>query len=139
MKFYLLLVLIVAFFLHDLQGYDVYLVGGCVRDLILKRTPKDFDILTSAELREVGFQSKSHLLNIVFIWFQYGFLFSFVMSLGCSDFLKMWNCWKKVSYMSCARWEWYDRGLFFFLSMIFFYITNISIAIANQNNLLALS
>ena len=34
-------------------GYDVYLVGGCVRDLILKRIPKDFDILTSAELREV--------------------------------------------------------------------------------------
>jgi tRNA nucleotidyltransferase/poly(A) polymerase len=35
------------------KGHDVYLVGGCVRDLILKRTPKDFDILTSAELREV--------------------------------------------------------------------------------------
>ncbi|TXG54440.1 hypothetical protein EZV62_019696 [Acer yangbiense] len=34
-------------------GYEVYLVGGCVRDLILKRTPKDFDILTSAELKEV--------------------------------------------------------------------------------------
>ncbi|XP_040368193.1 uncharacterized protein LOC112178662 isoform X3 [Rosa chinensis] len=35
------------------EGFEVYLVGGCVRDLILKRTPKDFDILTSAELREV--------------------------------------------------------------------------------------
>ncbi|XP_058102989.1 uncharacterized protein LOC131246656 isoform X2 [Magnolia sinica] len=35
------------------KGYDVYLVGGCVRDLILKRTPKDFDIITSAELQEV--------------------------------------------------------------------------------------
>ncbi|KAJ7945644.1 Poly A polymerase [Quillaja saponaria] len=35
------------------RGYDVYLVGGCVRDLILKRTPKDFDIITSAELKEV--------------------------------------------------------------------------------------
>ncbi|XP_048500436.1 uncharacterized protein LOC104893895 isoform X2 [Beta vulgaris subsp. vulgaris] len=35
------------------KGYEVYLVGGCVRDLILKRIPKDFDILTSAELREV--------------------------------------------------------------------------------------
>ncbi|RVW78034.1 Poly(A) polymerase I [Vitis vinifera] len=33
--------------------YEVYLVGGCVRDLILKRTPKDFDIITSAELKEV--------------------------------------------------------------------------------------
>uniref|UniRef100_A0A5B7ATI3 Polynucleotide adenylyltransferase n=2 Tax=Davidia involucrata TaxID=16924 RepID=A0A5B7ATI3_DAVIN len=35
------------------KGYDVYLVGGCVRDLILKRTPKDFDVVTSAELKEV--------------------------------------------------------------------------------------
>lgn len=35
------------------KGYDVYLVGGCVRDLILKRTPKDFDIITSAELKQV--------------------------------------------------------------------------------------
>jgi len=34
-------------------GYDVYLVGGCVRDLILKQTPKDFDVITSAELKEV--------------------------------------------------------------------------------------
>ncbi|MFS7971378.1 putative polynucleotide adenylyltransferase [Helianthus anomalus] len=34
-------------------GFDVYLVGGCVRDLILKRTPKDFDVLTTAELKEV--------------------------------------------------------------------------------------
>ncbi|XP_050943342.1 uncharacterized protein LOC103494627 isoform X2 [Cucumis melo] len=35
------------------QGYEVYLVGGCVRDLILKRIPKDFDVITSAQLKEV--------------------------------------------------------------------------------------
>ncbi|KAK1259770.1 hypothetical protein QJS04_geneDACA015376 [Acorus gramineus] len=35
------------------KGFQVYLVGGCVRDLVLKRTPKDFDIITSAELGEV--------------------------------------------------------------------------------------
>ncbi|XP_015895909.3 uncharacterized protein LOC107429691 isoform X3 [Ziziphus jujuba] len=35
------------------KGYEVYLVGGCVRDLILKKTPKDFDIITSAELKEI--------------------------------------------------------------------------------------
>ncbi|CAD5180764.1 unnamed protein product [Musa acuminata subsp. malaccensis] len=33
--------------------YEVYLVGGCVRDLVMKKTPKDFDIITSADLREV--------------------------------------------------------------------------------------
>ncbi|CAN8264970.1 unnamed protein product [Cochlearia groenlandica] len=35
------------------KGHNVYLVGGCVRDLIMKRTPRDFDIITTAELKEV--------------------------------------------------------------------------------------
>jgi poly(A) polymerase len=30
------------------QGFTAYLVGGCVRDLILGRIPKDFDICTNA-------------------------------------------------------------------------------------------
>ena len=30
-------------------GYDAYLVGGAVRDLILGNSPKDFDIVTNAE------------------------------------------------------------------------------------------
>lgn len=34
-------------------GFDAYLVGGCVRDLLLKRTPKDFDVITSADLQKV--------------------------------------------------------------------------------------
>lgn len=34
-------------------GYQAYLVGGCVRDLLLSRTPKDFDIATSARPEEV--------------------------------------------------------------------------------------
>ncbi len=29
-------------------GYDAYFVGGCVRDLLLGRSPKDFDVATSA-------------------------------------------------------------------------------------------
>ncbi|KAL2348685.1 hypothetical protein Fmac_002685 [Flemingia macrophylla] len=35
------------------KGYESYLVGGCVRDLLLNRTPKDFDVITTAELAEV--------------------------------------------------------------------------------------
>jgi len=38
--------------LHS-HGHQVYLVGGCVRDLLLERTPKDFDIATSAHPGEV--------------------------------------------------------------------------------------
>lgn len=34
-------------------GYVAYLVGGSVRDLLLKRTPKDFDISTSALPEEI--------------------------------------------------------------------------------------
>ncbi len=30
------------------QGYDAYLVGGCVRDILLGKTPKDWDITTDA-------------------------------------------------------------------------------------------
>ena len=34
-------------------GYEAYLVGGCVRDLLLGRRPKDFDIATSATPEQV--------------------------------------------------------------------------------------
>ena len=30
------------------NGYEAYAVGGCVRDALLKRIPKDWDITTSA-------------------------------------------------------------------------------------------
>jgi poly(A) polymerase len=33
--------------------YTAYLVGGCVRDLLLELSPKDFDIATSATPRQV--------------------------------------------------------------------------------------
>lgn len=32
----------------EAAGYEAYLVGGCVRDLMLGRTPKDWDITTNA-------------------------------------------------------------------------------------------
>ena len=30
-------------------GYEAYIVGGAVRDLLIGKTPKDFDIATSAK------------------------------------------------------------------------------------------
>ncbi|EPS60978.1 hypothetical protein M569_13823, partial [Genlisea aurea] len=36
-------------------GKEAYFVGGCVRDLLLKKVPKDFDIVTTAELKQVVF------------------------------------------------------------------------------------
>src|SRR5215831_7396323 len=35
------------------SGHTAFLVGGCVRDLLLGRTPKDFDIATSATPQEI--------------------------------------------------------------------------------------
>jgi poly(A) polymerase len=35
------------------QGHEAYLVGGCVRDLLLDRRPKDFDVATSARPEQV--------------------------------------------------------------------------------------
>jgi tRNA nucleotidyltransferase (CCA-adding enzyme) len=35
------------------QGFEAYAVGGCVRDMILGRTPEDWDITTSATPQEV--------------------------------------------------------------------------------------
>lgn len=34
-------------------GYKAYLVGGCVRDLLVGQTPKDFDVATSATPNEI--------------------------------------------------------------------------------------
>ncbi|KAL3723638.1 hypothetical protein ACJRO7_035757 [Eucalyptus globulus] len=44
-------------------GFNAYLVGGCVRDLILKRVPKDFDVITTASLQQV--KEKFHRCDIV--------------------------------------------------------------------------
>src|SRR5271156_6261553 len=35
------------------HGFQSYLVGGCVRDLLLKREPADFDVATSATPAQV--------------------------------------------------------------------------------------
>lgn len=35
------------------HGYEAYLVGGCVRDLLLDGKPKDFDVATSARPEQV--------------------------------------------------------------------------------------
>src|SRR5437763_4094472 len=40
-------------------GHAAYLVGGCVRDLLLGRKPKDFDVVTSATPPEI----KKHFKN----------------------------------------------------------------------------
>ncbi len=35
------------------NGYQAYLVGGCIRDILLQKSPKDFDVVTSANPEQV--------------------------------------------------------------------------------------
>jgi poly(A) polymerase len=35
------------------QGFRAYLVGGCVRDLLLGREPRDYDVATDARPDQV--------------------------------------------------------------------------------------
>lgn len=37
----------------DNHGFEAYIVGGCVRDFLLKRKPKDWDITTNAKPEEI--------------------------------------------------------------------------------------
>ncbi len=41
--------------IHSLNksGFKAYLVGGCIRDLVLNRDPKDFDVVTEATPEQI--------------------------------------------------------------------------------------
>ena len=43
-------------------GFEAYLVGGCIRDLLLNEKPKDFDISTSAKPEEIASLFKNCIL-----------------------------------------------------------------------------
>lgn len=59
------------------NNYEAYLVGGCVRDLLLDRRPKDFDVATSArpeQVRELFRNSRiiGRRFRLVHVLFQAG-------------------------------------------------------------------
>ncbi|MFZ7217494.1 polynucleotide adenylyltransferase PcnB [Avibacterium avium] len=47
------------------NGYEAYIVGGCLRDLLLETTPKDFDVATNARPEQVQaiFQRQCRLIG----------------------------------------------------------------------------
>jgi len=50
-------------------GFEVYLVGGCVRDLLLGLKPKDFDIATNAKPEQVHkLFKRSRLIGRRSVW-----------------------------------------------------------------------
>lgn len=54
------------------SGYDVRLVGGCVRDLHLGQTPKDYDLCTDAQPEEMMALAKRAGLRVVPTGLQHG-------------------------------------------------------------------
>lgn len=54
----------IVYILEKLEknGYKAYVVGGSIRDLLLKKTPSDFDITTSAKPNEIEEIFREHSL-----------------------------------------------------------------------------
>ena len=57
----------VLYRLHE-HNYVAYLVGGSVRDLLLHRKPKDFDIGTSAHPHQVKAVPQCWIIGAAFVW-----------------------------------------------------------------------
>jgi len=53
--------------LHE-AGFNAFLVGGCVRDLLLRRAPKDFDVATDAKPHQIKklFHNSNLMAGILF-------------------------------------------------------------------------
>src|SRR3989339_1283340 len=47
-------------------GFEAYLVGGCVRDLILDKAPKDWDITTNAHPEQIQALFEETYYNNIF-------------------------------------------------------------------------
>jgi hypothetical protein len=46
------------------NGYEAYLVGGCVRDLLQGITPKDWDVTTNATPEQIISLFKKHFMRM---------------------------------------------------------------------------
>lgn len=44
-------------------GYDAYVVGSCVRELLMGNSPQDFDIVTNAEINDILFAFRDYRIS----------------------------------------------------------------------------
>lgn len=47
----------------DNAGFDAYIVGACVRELVLGNSPQDFDIVTNAEINDILFAFREYRIS----------------------------------------------------------------------------
>ncbi|XP_027768087.1 uncharacterized protein LOC114074378 [Solanum pennellii] len=116
----------------DGKGFEVYLVGGCVSDLILDRTPKEFYILTSAELKEIRqeFEGKK-AVNLVFSRniFSSNQVSSFTAT-GSKFERNVYNVVRRPACSEADFIHWKNRvAFFFFLLELYFNFINIKIVL----------
>ena len=45
------------------SGFEAYVVGECVREMILGRSPQDFDIVTNAEINDIMFAFRDYRIS----------------------------------------------------------------------------
>lgn len=132
------------------QGFEAYLVGGCVRDLILGKTPKDFDVVTTATLEQI--KKQFHRCIIVGRRFPICQVFVFGSQIEVSSFETTHidtpkrepilfsqmpsNCDKKdfVRWKDCMRRDFTINGLFFdpFVNTIYDYADGIKDVVASE-------
>ena len=61
------------------QGFEAYIVGGCIRDLLLGKKPKDFDVATNARPEQIqnifstpmSFSGSPFPLSTYYVWSRY--------------------------------------------------------------------
>ncbi|XP_020247981.1 uncharacterized protein LOC109825542 [Asparagus officinalis] len=132
------------------QGFEAYLVGGCVRDLILGRTPKDFDVVTTATLEQI--KNQFHRSIIIGRRFPICLVYIFSTKIEVSSFetthidaqhgqmilfSQMPNsCDKKdfVRWKDCMRRDFTINGLFYdpFVNTIYDYADGIRDVMASE-------
>ena len=44
-------------------GYEAYIVGSCVRELIMGNSPQDYDIVTNAETNDILFAFRDYRIS----------------------------------------------------------------------------
>lgn len=44
-------------------GFEAYVVGACVRELVLRNSPQDFDIVTNAEINDIMFTFRDYRIS----------------------------------------------------------------------------
>ena len=45
------------------SGYDAYVVGECVREMVLGNSPQDFDIVTNAGINDILFAFRDYRIS----------------------------------------------------------------------------